>query len=86
MDFRKTNSTVLQHILNAKPLKYGNEIVLFLYYKYHTTINYLSNSVLTNTDMNQIKAGAALNYVIIALNTIVGLLYTPLYATMFRSK
>lgn len=27
--------------------------------------------------MNQIKAGAALNYVIIALNTIVGLLYTP---------
>lgn len=29
MDFRKTNSTVLQHILNAKPLKYGNEIVLF---------------------------------------------------------
>lgn len=27
--------------------------------------------------MNQIKAGAALNYVIIGLNTLVGLLYTP---------
>ena len=27
--------------------------------------------------MNQIKIGAALNYVIIGLNTLVGLLYTP---------
>ncbi|MCM1066447.1 MAG: oligosaccharide flippase family protein [Muribaculaceae bacterium] len=27
--------------------------------------------------MNQVKAGAALNYIIIALNTITGLLYTP---------
>lgn len=27
--------------------------------------------------MNQIKAGAILNYVIIGLNTLVGLLYTP---------
>lgn len=27
--------------------------------------------------LNQVKAGAALNYVIIALNTVVGLLYTP---------
>ncbi len=27
--------------------------------------------------INQLKAGAALNYVIIALNTLTGLLYTP---------
>ena len=27
--------------------------------------------------MNQVKAGAVLNYVIIGLNTILGLLYTP---------
>ncbi len=27
--------------------------------------------------MNQLKAGAALNYVVILLNTLVGLLYTP---------
>jgi O-antigen/teichoic acid export membrane protein len=27
--------------------------------------------------MNQLKAGAVLNYVVILLNTLVGLLYTP---------
>ena len=29
------------------------------------------------SDMNQVKAGAILNYVIIGLNTLLGLLYTP---------
>lgn len=33
-------------------------------------------------DMNQLKAGAALNYIIILLNTLVGLLYTPFMLRM----
>lgn len=35
---------------------------------------------------NQIKAGAALNYVIIGINALVGLLYTPIYVTYVGTK
>ena len=35
---------------------------------------------------NQIKAGAALNYVIIGINALVGLLYTPYMLRMLGQK
>lgn len=36
--------------------------------------------------MSQLKAGAALNYVVIILNIAVGLLYTPYMLRMMRAK